>query len=93
MNLSKIIEETGKRVRAGKLPADKLTNAEIKEVLETAIEIMKEALMDEQRIEIQGFAVIEVKRSKVKQVMLNGKVTSGERKRWVIRGSRELAQK
>jgi nucleoid DNA-binding protein len=87
MNLTKIIEETGRRIRAGKMPAEKLTNADVKEVLEAAIEVMKQALIEEERIEIQDFAVIEVKRTAVKPTKLNGKVTRGERKRWVIKPS------
>ncbi len=90
MNLTKIIEETGRRIRAGKMPSEKLTNAEVKEVLEAAIEVMKQALIEEERIEIQGFAVIEIKRSEVKQTVLNGKQTSGKRRRWVIKPSKSL---
>jgi nucleoid DNA-binding protein len=66
MNLTKLIEATGRRVRLGKRSAAKLTNAEVKEVLETAIEILKEALIQEGRVEIQHFAVIEIKRKQVK---------------------------
>ena len=68
MNLTRIIEETGRRIRAGKMPAEKLTNADVKEVLEAAVEVMKQALLQEGRIEIQGFAVIEVRQTEVKSV-------------------------
>jgi hypothetical protein len=53
---------------------------------------MKQALIEEERIEIQGFAVIEVKRSEVKQTVLNGKQTSGKRRRWVIKVSQNLVK-
>ena len=90
MNLTKIIEETGRRIRVGKMPSEKLTNADVKEVLETAVEVMKQALLEEGRIEIQNFAVIEVQRTKVKPIELNGYITRGERIRWVIRPSQHL---
>lgn len=90
MNLTKIIEETGRRIRAGKMPTEKLTNADVKEVLEAAVEVMKQGLLEEGRIEIQNFAVIEVKCTTVKPTKLNGKLTRGERKRWVIRLSDNL---
>jgi nucleoid DNA-binding protein len=93
MNLTKIIEETGRRIRAGKMPAEKLTNADVKEVLEAAIAVMKQALIEEERIEIQGFAVIEMKRTPVKPTVLNGKITKGERVRWIFRASREMIPK
>jgi nucleoid DNA-binding protein len=88
MNLTKIIEETGRRIRAGKMPAEKLTNADVKEVLETAVEVMKQALLDEGRIEIQGFFVIEIKQSSVKPTTLRGKVTKSKRIRWIIKPSK-----
>ena len=87
MNLTQIIAETGRRVRRGKSPKKKLTNEQVKEVLEAAVEIMREGLHDEGRVEIQGFAVIERVTTKVKPVRLNGKLTRGERTRWVIRMS------
>ncbi len=95
MNLTKIIEETGRRIRAGKMPAEKLTNADVKEVLETAVEVMKQALLEDGRIEIQGFAVIEVKRTAVKPstlTTLSGQVKQlpKERIRWVIRPNATL---
>jgi nucleoid DNA-binding protein len=90
MNLSKIVEETGKRVRAGKVRAEQLTNADVKEVLETAVEVIKEALLTGGRVEIQSFAVLEVTRTAVKPITLNGKTTRGERTRWVIRPSKRL---
>ena len=67
MNLTKIIEATGRRVRAGKMPAEKLTNADIKEILDAAITVMKQALLEEGRIEIQDFLVLEVRSSKLVQ--------------------------
>jgi nucleoid DNA-binding protein len=90
MNLTKIIEETGRRIRAGKMPADKLTNADVKEILEMAVEVMKQALLNEGRIEIQGFVVIEVRRTPVKPSQLNGTMRKGERVSWVIRPSQRL---
>ena len=87
MNLTQIIAETGRRVRRGKTPQKKLTNAQIKEVLETAVEVMREGLHDEGRVEIQNFATIKRVTTKVKRVRLNGKLTRGERTRWVIRMS------
>jgi len=96
MNLTKIIEETGRRIRAGKMPTEKLTNADVKEVLETAVEVMKQALLEDGRIEIQGFAVIEVKRTAVKNpstlTTLSGQVKQlpKERIRWVIRPNATL---
>lgn len=62
MNLTRMIEETGKRVRQGKIYSERLTNADVKLVLETAVEVMKAALIEEGRIEIQNFAVLEVVR-------------------------------
>jgi nucleoid DNA-binding protein len=92
MNLTRIIEETGRRIRAGKMPADKLTNADVKEVLETAVEVMKQALFEDERIEIQGFVVIELKRTSVKPSALNGKMRKEERLRWVIKPSKTMMQ-
>ena len=66
MNLTQIIEQTGKRLRMGKPPTERLTNAQVKEVLEAALDIMKQALKDEGRIEIQGFLVIERTETPVK---------------------------
>jgi nucleoid DNA-binding protein len=93
MNLTRIIEKSGQRLRMGKPPSERLTNAQVKQVLETAIQVMQEALRDEGRIEIQGFAVIEVKRTSIKPTKLNGKMTRGERTRWVIRVSDRLNSK
>jgi nucleoid DNA-binding protein len=90
MNLTKIIEETGRRIRAGKMPAEKLTNADVKEILEMAVEVMKQTLLEEGRIEIQNFAVIEVKRTKVKPSQINGYTRKEERVRWLIRVSQQL---
>jgi nucleoid DNA-binding protein len=96
MNLTKIIEETGRRMRAGKMPSEKLTNADVKEVLETAIEVMKQALIEEERIEIQGFAVIEVKRTAIRNpktlTTLDGEMRQlpAERIRWIIRPNATL---
>jgi nucleoid DNA-binding protein len=87
MNLTHIIEATGKRVRRGKLPANRLTNAEIKEVLETAIEVLKEGLIREGRVEIQGFAVLEVRTVTIQTGELFTK-----RQRWVFRPSRQLRE-
>ena len=90
MNLTKIIEETGRRIRAGKMPSEKLTNADVKEILETAVEVMKQAILEEGRIEIQGFVVIEVKLTTVKPTVFNGKITKAERRRWVIKPSKMI---
>ena len=87
MNLTQIIAETGRRIRRGKSPKKKLTNEQVKVVLETAVGVMREGLYDEGRVEIQGFAVIERVTTKVKPVRLNGRLTRGERTRWVIRMS------
>lgn len=46
MNLTQIIEETGKRIRIGKSHADKLTNAEIKEVIEIALNVVEQGLQE-----------------------------------------------
>jgi len=59
MNLTQIIAETGRRVRLGKSPRDKLSNEQVKQVLEVAMEVMREGLHDEGRVEVQGFLVIE----------------------------------
>ena len=99
MNLTQIIAETGKRVRLGKTRDDQLTNAQIKQVLDTAVEIMKEGLIDEERIEIQDFAVLEVVRSPVKNpntlTTFDGDVLKmpSERVRWVMRPGKKLRQK
>jgi nucleoid DNA-binding protein len=90
MNLTDIIVETGRRVRRGKMPADKLSNAEVKAVLEAALAVMSEALLTEGRIEIQGFAVIERKITAVKASVFRGKVRKTERVRWIFRPSRVL---
>jgi nucleoid DNA-binding protein len=85
MNLTQIIEATGKRIRHGKLPADRLTNAEVKTVLETAIEVLKEGLLKEGRVEIQGFAVLEVRME-----ILRTNETTTTRHRWRLRPARTL---
>ena len=85
MNLTQIIAETGRRVRLGKSPRHKLSNEQVKEVLELAMEVMREGLHDEGRIEVQGFLVIERITTKVKPSLFNGKRTRGERTRWVVR--------
>jgi nucleoid DNA-binding protein len=90
MNLTRIIEETGRRIRAGKMPAEKMTNADVKEILETAIEVMKEALLDEGHIEIQNFAVIEARQIPVKSVWLNGQITKKYRVNWAFRPTRRI---
>ncbi len=56
-------------------------------MLETALEVMKQSLISDERIEIRGFWVIEIQRRAVKPTLLNGKLTRGERKRWVIKPS------
>jgi nucleoid DNA-binding protein len=96
MNLTQIIEETGKRIRLGKRQTDKLTNVEIKEVLDTALVVLQDGLVREGRIEIQGFAVLEVITSLVKakgelksvtgQAHLNPRL----RRRWIFRPSQRL---
>jgi nucleoid DNA-binding protein len=93
MNLTRIIEETGRHIRAGKMPAEKITNADVKQVLETAVDVMKQALFEDERIEIQGFVVIELKRTAVKPSALNGKMRKEERLRWVIKPSKTMAQR
>jgi len=59
LNLTQMIAETGRRVRRGKFPQQKLTNEQVKQVLEVAMEVMREGLHDEGRVEAQGFLVIE----------------------------------
>jgi len=66
MNLTQLIARTGQKLREGKPPSERLTNAEVKAVLEAAVEIMREALHDEGRLEIQGFLVIERTETPVK---------------------------
>jgi nucleoid DNA-binding protein len=66
MNLTQLITRTGQKLREGKPPSERLTNAEVKAVLETAIGIMREALHEEGRLEIQGFLVIERTETPVK---------------------------
>ncbi len=85
MNLTQIIAETGRRVRLGKSPRDKLSNEQVKQVLEAAMEVMREGLHDEGRVEVQGFLVIERITTPVKSSLFNGKPTRGERTRWVVR--------
>lgn len=99
MNLTQIIEETGKRIRLGKRHADKLTNVEIKEVLDTALAVLQEGLVHEGRVEIQDFAVLEVIVTPVKtggQLAPFGGTTSvqavGMRRRWLFRPSQSLRQ-
>jgi len=59
MNLTQLIARTGQKLGEGKPPSEYLTNAEVKAVLETTIGIMREAVHEEGRLEIQGFLVIE----------------------------------
>ena len=98
MNLTQIIEETGKRIRLGKRHADKLTNVEIKEVLETALAVLQEGLVREGRVEIQDFAVLEVVVTSVKtggQLAPFGGTTpvrAGERRRWLFRPAQALRE-
>jgi hypothetical protein len=72
------------------LSVEKLTNPDIKEILETAVEVMKQALLEEGHNEIQNVAVIEVKRTQVKPIILNGRSTKGERIRWIIKSSHSI---
>jgi nucleoid DNA-binding protein len=97
MNLTRIIEETGKRVRLGKIPADRLTNAEVKTVLETAIEVLREGLIQEGRVEIQDFAVLELRTQTIRPSGVLQPVGQGRqplltttRQRWLFRPSRPL---
>lgn len=85
MNLTQVVSETGRRVRRGRLPADRLSNAQVKQVLETAFAVMGEALQTEGRVEVQGRFVVERVVTAVKQVRLNGRLTSGKRTRYVLR--------
>jgi len=97
MNLTQIIEETGKRIRLGKRHTDKLTNVEIKEVLDIALAVLQEGLAREGRVEIQDFAVIEVVTTPVKT---SGHLKSfggsepirvaSVRRRWLFRPARRL---
>ena len=97
MNLTQIIEETGKRIRLGKRQADKLTNVEIKEVLEAALRVVQDGLQQEGRIEIQNFGVLEIIDTAVKSsgpLTSFGSLTpvyaSNHRRRWVFRPARRL---
>jgi nucleoid DNA-binding protein len=98
MNLTQIIEETGKRVRLGKRHTEKMSNVQIKEVLDVALAVLQEGLVREGRIEIQGFAVIEVVMVSVKaggQLKPFGgatsqKVRSAIRRRWLFRPAQAL---
>lgn len=85
MNLTQIIAETGRRIRRGKLRREQLTNEQVKLVLESAVEVMREGLAREGRVEIQGFLVIERKVTLVKPTRFKGKLRKGERVRWVVR--------
>ena len=97
MNLTQIIEETGKRIRLGKRHADKLTNVEIKEVLDIALAVLQEGLVEEGRVEIQDFAVLEIV---VKPVKIGGQLAPfggsttvravGMRRRWLFRPAQAL---
>ena len=78
MNLTQMIAETGRRVRRGKFPQQKLTNEQVKQVLEVAMEVMREGLHDEGRVEVQGFLVIERVTTPVKPSLFNGERTRGE---------------
>lgn len=99
MNLTQIIEETGKRIRLGKRHAEKLTNAEIKEVLEIALSVVGQGLQQDRRIEIQDFGVLEITETEVRT---GGRLTpfgknesiqvSNHRSRWVFRPARRLRQ-
>lgn len=103
MNLSRIIEITGQRLRIGKVYSERLSNAQIKEVLEMVVQVMEEALMEEGRIEIQGFAVLEVKQFTVKNprnlfpkmnsdknTSLQNSQTTIARTRWLFKPSQKL---
>lgn len=97
MNLTQIIEETGKRIRLGKRQADKLTNVEIKQVLDIALDVLQEGLLQEGRVEIQDFAVLEIVTTPVKtggQLTPFGGTTPvravGMRRRWLFRPAQVL---
>ena len=99
MNLTQIIEETGKRIRLGKRHADKLTNIEIKAVLETALAVLQEGLVREGRVEIQDFAVLEMREAQVKTggylKPFGGATTVravGVRRRWLFRPAQALRE-
>jgi nucleoid DNA-binding protein len=92
MNFTQLTQETGKRLRAGKMPKHKLTNLQVREVLEVAIQIMKETLDKAERIEIERFAVIEVHIITIKPSLspLTGQPLPTQRIRWVIKRSSRL---
>ena len=97
MNLTQIIEETGKRIRLGKRNADKLTNVEIKEILDIVLAVLQEGLVRDGRVEIQDFAVLEVVVTPVKpggQLASFGGISparmAGVRQRWLFRPSQKL---
>jgi nucleoid DNA-binding protein len=97
MNLTEIIAATGQRIRFGKLPAERLTNAEVKAVLETALEVLQEGLLTEGRVEIQDFAVLELRTQSIQPGGVLQSVGQGAhplltttRQRWLLRPSRQL---
>lgn len=103
MNLSRIIEITGQRLRIGKVYRERLSNAQVKQVLEMAVQVMEEGLIEEGRIEIQGFAVFEVKQITVKNprnlfpkmnsdknTRLQNSQTAIARTRWLFKPSQKL---
>lgn len=85
MNLTTLVRATGQRVRAGKMRPHQLTNAQVREVLESAFASLHEALLTEGRLEIQGLFVLERKITHAKRSLLNGSLRKSERIRWVIR--------
>jgi nucleoid DNA-binding protein len=99
MNLTQIIEETGKRIRLGKRHTEKLTNSEIKEVLEIALNVVEKGFQQDKRIEIQDFGVLEISEREVK---VGGRLTpfgskepiqgANHRRRWVFRPARRLRE-
>jgi nucleoid DNA-binding protein len=100
MNLTRIIEETGKRVRLGKIPADRLIHAQIKEVLETALTVIQTALLTEGRVEMQDFAVLELRNQVIQPGGVLQPVGQGThplltttRQRWLFRPSRKLRER
>lgn len=97
MNLTEIIEATGQRVRLGKIPAERLTNAEVKAVLETALLVLQEGLLTEGRVEIQDFAVLELRTQTIRPAGVLKPIGQGTqpvltatRQRWLLRPSRQL---
>jgi nucleoid DNA-binding protein len=102
MNFDAWIRRTGKRIRRGKIRQAQLTNAQIREVLEGALVELEEALVNEGRVEIQHFAVLEIQRTEVRSTRLRTTTPEGllryvrtpsTRTRFVFKPSKRLRKR